>query len=296
MIGVNVYGLLYEIQTDLTGTFRQIAAAGFDEVELLALPQKEQGEAPLAMAAEETMPRMIDQAKQCSLTVNSVHVLCIMENDIPPVKTVADTIRRLKHQFGIENYVFSGMYDNTAGAEKWAAYLRELAATTKSDGCRIVYHNHSQEFTPVAADGNRPTALDHFFASAGRDVWLQLDIGWAGIAGNECEIAEKYAERIVCLHLKDFVPGTKGKYYHQNMPDERFCAIGSGEIQTAQILELRHAFPNFMGSIIIDQDHSSTNMLDDIRLGQQNLCAMLRKGGKGSGNTAAEPHDFPYGC
>lgn len=277
MIGVNVYGLLHDIQTDMAGTFRQIAAIGFDEVELLALPQKEQGETPLAIAAEETMPRLMELAKQCGLAVNSVHMFCIARGRLLPVRTVADTARWLKRQFGIENYVFSGMFDDMNGAEKWAAYLQELAAATKSDGCRIVYHNHSQEFTPVVVDGNRITALDHFFALAGQDIWLQLDIGWAGIAGNECEIAEKYAERIVCLHLKDFALGTKGTYLHQNMPDERFCAIGSGEIQTEKVLEMRRSFPDFMGSIIIDQDHSNTNMLDDIRLGYQNLCAMLNR-------------------
>ena len=277
MIGVNVFGLIHAIQADMPGTFRQIAAIGFDEVELLALPKKEQGEAPLAIAAEETMPHLMEQAKQCGLAVNSVHVFCIEEGRLVPVKTVAETVKRLKRQFEIENYVFSGMFTDTDGAEKWASYLREVAETTKPDGCRIVYHNHSQEFTPVVVDGNRMTALDYFFALAGQNIWLQLDIGWAGIAGNEQEIVEKYAERIVCLHLKDFLPGTKGKFLNENMPQERFCAIGSGEIHTAQVLGRRHTFPNFKGSIIIDQDHSNTDMLDDIRLGYQNLCAILNR-------------------
>ena len=277
MIGVNVFGLIHAIQADMPGTFRQIAAIGFDEVELLALPKKEQGEVSLAIAAEETMPRLMEQAKQCGLAVNSVHVFCIEEGRTMPVKAVAETIRWLKRQFGIENYVFSGMFTDTDGAEKWASYLREVAETTKPDGCRIVYHNHSQEFTPVVVDGNRMTALDYFFALAGQNIWLQLDIGWAGIAGNEQEIAEKYAERIVCLHLKDFLPGTKGKFLNENMPQERFCAIGSGEIHTAQVLGRRHTFPNFKGSIIIDQDHSNTDMLDDIRIGYQNLCAVLNR-------------------
>ena len=151
----------------------------------------------------------------------------------------------------------------------------DLAA---ADGAEtLLRHILIEEFTPVVVDGNRMTALDYFFALAGQNIWLQLDIGWAGIAGNEQEIAEKYAERIVCLHLKDFLPGTKGKYLNENMPRERFCAIGSGEIQIGQVLGMRHTFPNFKGSIIIDQDHSNTDMLDDIRLGYQNLCAILNR-------------------
>lgn len=280
MIGVNVFGLIHAIQTDMPGTFRQIAAIGFDEVELLALPKKEQGKAPLAITAEETMPRVIEQAKQCGLAVNSVHVFCIEDGRIAPVKAVAETIKWLRRQFGIEYYVFSGMLADTASAEKWASYLQELAVATMPDGCRIVYHNHSQEFTPVVVDGSRMTALDHFFALAGRDVWLQLDIGWAGIAGNEQGIAEKYADRIVSIHLKDFIPGTRGNFQNQNMPQERFCAIGDGEIKIEQVLAQRDTFPNFTGSIIIDQDHSSTDMLDDIRRGYRNICAVLKRNGE----------------
>ena len=280
MIGVNIFGLIHAIQTDMPGTFRQIAAIGFDEVELLALPKKAQGDAPLAITAEETMPRLMEQAKQCGMAVNSVHVFCIEEGKTMPSKAVAETIKWLKQQYGIENYVFSGMFTDKSGAEKWASYLREVAEITKPDGCRIVYHNHSQEFTPVVVDGNRMTALDHFFALAGQDIWLQLDIGWAGIAGNEQEIAEKYADRIVSIHLKDFIPGTRGSFQNQNMPQERFCAIGDGEIKIEQVLAQRDTFPNFTGSIIIDQDHSSTDMLDDIRRGYQNICAVMKRNGE----------------
>ena len=115
------------------------------------------------------------------------------------------------------------------------------------------------------------SALDYFFSLAGEKIGLQLDIGWAGVNGNELEIAQKYANRIVSIHLKDFVPGTKGNFKNENMPKDRFCAIGNGEIRTAEVLAIRDTFTRFNGSIIIDQDHSPTDILDDIQVGYQNI-------------------------
>ena len=118
------------------------------------------------------------------------------------------------------------------------------------------------------------SALDYFFSLAGEKVGLQLDIGWAGVGGDELAIAQKYADRIVSIHLKDFAPGTKGNFKNENMPKERFCAIGNGEIRTAEVLAIRDSFARFNGSIIIDQDHSPTDILEDIRIGCQNIQVM----------------------
>lgn len=274
-LGVNIYGLIREIQEDTASTFREIAAAGFDEAELLVMPKKKQGNVPIAIAAGETIPQILDTARQCGLSTRSVHVLCTSGDKTAPAEAVTELILHLKRQYDIKNYVFSGMFTDAGGAKKWASYLRQIAAAVKPADCRIIYHNHSQEFESIEVDGTRMTALDYFFALAGAGIWLQLDIGWAGIAGDELETAQKYADRIVSLHLKDFIPGTRGNFQNWNMPEDRFCAIGAGEIQTAAVLARRDTFPNFTGSIIIDQDHSSTGMLDDIRTGYQNIRAIL---------------------
>lgn len=276
MLGVNIYGLIREIQEDAAGTFREIAAAGFDEAELLVMPEKKQGNVPIAIAAEESIPQILDNARQCGLSTRSVHVLCTSGDRTAPAEAVIELIWQLKQQYDIENYVFSGMFTDAEGAKKWAFYLQQIAEAVKPADCRIIYHNHSQEFEPIEIDGTSMTALDYFFTLAGDNIWLQLDIGWAGIAGDELEIAQKYADRIVSIHLKDFIPGTRGNFQNWNMPEDRFCAIGVGEIRTAAVLAQRDAFPNFAGSIIIDQDHSSTDMLDDIRAGYQNVRAMLK--------------------
>ena len=170
--------------------------------------------------------------------------------------------------------VLSGMFGDAKGAKKWALFLKQLSELIDTNNIRILYHNHSQEFEMLQINETTMSALDYFFSLAGEKVGLQLDIGWAGVGGDELAIAQKYADRIVSIHLKDFVPGTKGNFRNENMPKDRFCAIGEGEIQTAEVLAIRDTFTQFNGSIIIDQDHSTTDILKDMRTGYQKIKAM----------------------
>ena len=263
-----------KIQDDMPGTMRAIANAGFDEVELLLLLKKKQWKIPIALAAKETIPLLIGEAAKCGLRVTSIHVFGSTLCFLIPRKKLARYLEELHCTYGIENFVFSGMFRDAKGAKKWAHFLKQLSDLIETKEIRIFYHNHSQEFEMLQINETTMSALDYFFSLAGEKVGLQLDIGWAGVGGDELAIAQKYADRIVSIHLKDFVPGTKGNFKNENMPKERFCAIGNGEIRTAEVLAIRDTFTRFNGSIIIDQDHSSTDILEDIRIGYQNIQVM----------------------
>ena len=274
MIGVNTFGLINKIQDDMPGTMRAIADAGFDEVELLMLLKKKQWKLPIALAAKETIPLLIGEAAKNGLHVRSIHIFGNTLCFLIPRKKLARYLEVLYSTYDIKTFVFSGMFRDAKGAKKWAHFLKQLSDLINTKEIRILYHNHSQEFEMLQINETTMSALDYFFSLAGEKIGLQLDIGWAGIGGDELTIAQKYADRIVSIHLKDFVPGTKGNFRNENMPKDRFCAIGDGEIQTAEVLAIRDTFTQFNGSIIIDQDHSPTDILEDIRIGYQNIQVM----------------------
>ena len=275
MIGINTFGLIPKIQENIPETFRAIAESGFEEVELLVFPKKKQGKLPLAIATEETIPLLIAEAKRNGLQVRCAHVFSGFLCFLMPQKKLICYFEKLYRQYGIDTFVFSGMFRDAKGAKKWARFLRKLSERLGSEDIRILYHNHSQEFAMIQIDDQKMTALDFFFSLAGEKIGMQLDIGWAGICADEVKVAQKYADRIVSLHLKDFTAGTRGNFKNESMPKERFCAIGDGEIRTAEVLAIRNTFPNFNGSIVIDQDHSTTDILEDIRIGYQNIRTML---------------------
>lgn len=277
-IGINVFGLQNELNANIPSVFQKLHTAGFDEVELLIWPDRKQGKLPASIATEESVGQIVHYANENGLSVYSAHVLFGIGPFFAPVKDIVRTIRVCAQKHGIHQFVFSRMFTTAKAAKRFAKYMNRISEATRDLDRTLLYHNHSQEFASVSVDGKAITALEYFFTLTNPDILLQLDIGWAGIGGDEVEIAQKFTDKIASLHLKDFIPGTRSAYQTNNMPKENFCAIGCGEIQTAKILSMRDTFPNYRGGITIDQDHSSGNILEDAVTGYKNIVSMLEKG------------------
>lgn len=80
---------------------------------------------------------------------------------------------------------------------------------------------------------------------------------------------KKYQDRIVLLHLKDIV---KDAGIHNR--DNCFMAVGNGVIPLKEILEAAKSCALDEKGIIIDQDNSFGNILDDIAAGVKNIEAV----------------------
>ena len=227
-IGVNTYGLQDLLNHSIPNTFDKLREIGFSEVELVVWPDKKQGKLPQAIATEESIGQMIRCANEKGLIVQSVHILCAFGPILAGVKDVIHTIRVLNVEHGIRQFVFSGMFSSAWSAKRFARYMNRILEAVRDLDCVLLYHNHNQEFKQITVKGKTITALDCFFQNVSSDIFLQLDIGWAGIGGDEVEITRKYADKIVSLHLKDFVPGTKDRFGINKLPKEQFSAIGCG--------------------------------------------------------------------
>ncbi len=55
------------------------------------------------------------------------------------------------------------------------------------------------------------------------------------------------------------------------MGPEQFAPIGEGAVRHAEVIAMRDRFPNFDGSVIIDQDKYTGEMLDALRTGFENV-------------------------
>lgn len=278
MIGVNLWGLIPNSRQDLPGLLRELKKIGFDSVESMLVPRKKDPYAKGAVSTETNFGAFFREARKQGLDVKSVHVFYKVGKKMLPKSSVIRSIRTLSREYGVESFVFSGAFTDAKGARKWAAYLNDLAEALEGENCRIVYHNHDQELQAVTVKGQTMTALDYFFSLVSKRILLQLDIGWAGMGADEIQMARKYADRIHSIHLKDFVPGTRGNYHNPNVPKERFSPIGEGEIRTAEILAMVDSFPNFGGQILVDQDFSAGDMLQDLHNGYRNVKTMLQNG------------------
>lgn len=275
-IFTQTFGLGKGFSEDLTGTIQKLHDIGFDGIEPFVMFNEEQGKLPKNLWALDTLKIAKAKMDALGMTIPSVHIGVAFGWFSMPVDTIAKNIRMLHDQFGIRDFVISTTFGTLAQTKHWAKMMRKISDAVHPYGCRMIYHNHDDEFKLLRYQGKTAEAMEAFLDLTSPEVMLQLDIGWAGIAGDELAIVRRYADRIALLHMKDFYPDYRnGQYTRKNMPAEAFAAIGEGAVKTAEILAIRECFPNFNGTIIIDQDKTSGDMLKALETGYHNIRAML---------------------
>ncbi len=275
-IYTQTFGLSKEFSEDLIGTIQKLHDIGFDGIEPFVMFNEEQGKLPKNLWAQDTLKIAKAKMDELGMTIPSVHIGVAFGWFSMPVGTIAKNIRMLHDQFGISNFVISSTFGNLAQAKHWAKMCKKISDGVRPYGCRVVYHNHDDEFKKVRYQGKTVEAMEVFLELTSEDVMLQLDIGWAGIAGDELDIVKRYADRIMLLHLKDFYKEYRnGLYTRKNMPTEAFAAIGEGAVKTKEILSIRESLPNFGGAIIIDQDKTTGDMLRALEVGHSDIRNIL---------------------
>lgn len=88
--------------------------------------------------------------------------------------------------------------------KRQAQTLNENGKVAKKFGMKMIFHNHTMEFQPIA---DKPAVKPYDILLAETDpelVTLQLDIGWASVAGQDIlAMFAKHPGRFECWHVKD---------------------------------------------------------------------------------------------
>lgn len=269
------FGLAREFSFSLPKTLEALQKIGFSGIEPMILLREEQGNIPKNLWALDTLREAKPLLDQLALRIPSVHLGVAFGWFSMPTGTIVRGIRRLHETYGIQDFVISGIFSTLAQARHWGSLAGKLAEAVQPDGCRVLYHNHDDEFHPVRDHGTQVLAMDAFLSRAGKHVGLQLDVGWAALAGDECAWMQRYASRIVSLHLKDFYPAYRTGYSRKTMPTEAFAPIAEGSVKMQQLLALCGQLPNFSGTLIIDQDKAAGDMLTALSTGCRNVQTLL---------------------
>lgn len=275
-ICTQTFGLGKEFSEDLIGTIHKLHQIGFDGIEPFVMFNAQQGKLPKNLWAQDTLAIAKKEMDALGMTIPSAHIGVAFGWFSMPVNTIAQNIQMVHEQFGITDFVISSTFGTVAQTKHWAKMMRKITDAIGPFGCRVLYHNHDDEFHKVRHQGEEVEAMEAYLDLAGKDMLLQMDIGWAGIAGDEETIVERYSSNIASLHLKDFYPAYRnGHYTRKYMPTEAFAAIGDGAVKTEQILAKRNLLPNFSGNVIIDQDKSTDDMLKALETGYGHVRTML---------------------
>ncbi|MFJ7751543.1 sugar phosphate isomerase/epimerase family protein [Arthrobacter sp. NPDC097144] len=228
---LQLYTVRRELEADLPGTLKQLAAIGFREVE----PYN------FHVNAEELAAAL----KENNLSAPSGHA--------PLLRSDQDAIFEAARLLGIGTVI-----DPHVPEEQWtseediaatAAALNAAAEKGASLGVRVGYHNHWWELQTLP-DGR--TGLDVLAEHLSPDVVLEVDTYWAAVGGQDpVELLERLGDRVRFIHIKDG-PATS------NPADQ--VAVGSGTLPIWNIVDAASA----LESGVVELDDHAGNMMDAV--------------------------------
>ena len=275
MIATQTFGIGKLLAEDLEEAVSKLQALGFDGIEPYLLLNQKQGKMPPQLFAFDRMAQLKKIMDAKGMTIPSAHVGIGFGGLMMPAGMAIKNLKKAHEAFGVRYFVTSGLFSDAKGARKWAKLCRKVAQALKPIGCTVVYHNHDSELKTITVNGKAMSVLDYFLDQAGPDVMLQIDIGWAAVLADEVEVVKKYRDRLVSIHLKDMYDGYCN-YDARTMPTEMFAPIGNGCVKTAEVLALLEQLPLVEDRLIIDQDKSAGDMLQDLKIGCSNIRKMLK--------------------
>ena len=210
-IGLELYTVGKEMDADPRGTLKQVAAAGYKEVELSPLSK---------LSAKETKAAL----DEFGLTNPSGHYLLQdlqkdmqgkiafakemgQEYIVLTVPWVADPSRFTPDpKLGPYAMFMAVIQGLTLDDFKWnAEQFNKIGAELKKSGLQLAYHNHNFEFKKYGDT----TGYDELLRLTDPElVKFEMDCGWVTVAGHSpVDYLHKYPDRYRLLHIKDFKPG-----------------------------------------------------------------------------------------
>lgn len=138
-----------------------------------------------------------------------------------------------------------------ADVQREAELYNQIGTAGKAYGVKVLIHNHTTEFQPLADDSR--TEFDILIANVDPSVVVfELDIGWATVAGQDpLALFKKYPGRFPLWHVKDMADlatvralPTQG----ERMRAAKIVGVGEGEIaygpifQQAKLAGLEHYY------------------------------------------------------
>lgn len=209
-LGVQMYSLGAAVAEETSAVVARLASIGYRGVEPVL-----QTEAPSAMqewarsmGIEDPPPvdlrELRNELDAWSLVVPACH---------GHLTTGAATDRMLDELevLGCPRLVVRAVFDDeansiqtlatTEAAKRVADRFNAMAARARERGARVGYHSHFWEF---GATSDGVTGLEAFFAECDPDVFAEVDLYWARVAGQDpAALLQTLGERVELLHVKD---------------------------------------------------------------------------------------------
>ncbi len=251
-IGIVPYTVREEMEKDVEGTLRKLAAMGYREIEV-------------------SDPFYGKSAREVRALLKSVG-LTTPSSDFRTPKDASEWSRSLEDAdvLGVK-YMRTGVPDgwnkSLDGWKRTFDWLNGLGAACAKAGKVLIYHNHHWEYKTM--DG--VVIYDEMLrATDPANVKMEMDCFWTTIAGRDpVTYLQKHPGRFPLLHIKDMKKGVETTT--DSVKGNPFAEVGSGVIDYKRIFKaakksgLKHYF--------VEQDRWDVPALESARIS----CEYLKK-------------------
>jgi sugar phosphate isomerase/epimerase len=236
-VGLQLYTVRKQMETDFEGTLARVAAIGFKEVEFAGYFNR----------APQDVKAILSRN---GLDAPSAHVQVKTLNE--NWQGTIETAHTIGHRYLICAYLFAEERKSLDDYKRLAELFNRAGEEARKAGIQFGYHNHDFEF--VKMDGEIP--YDTLLRETDpRLVKMELDLYWITKAGYEPEkYFERYPGRFPLFHVKDM----------DRTPKKFFTEVGRGQIDFKRIFAqsrragVKHYF--------VEQDETPGSPFDSIKV------------------------------
>ena len=187
-VGIQLYSLRDDARRDLDGTLAAIAAAGYDDVEML-------GSANNYGSSPAQVREMLDRH---GLRARSTHVAASALDDLD---RQLDGALAMGHDHLIVAGFPAERRRTLDDYRYWADRLNGAGAESRKRGVWVGFHNHADDLRPIAGAVPYDLLAERTDPSV---VRLQLDTGNLAMAGRDpMEYMRRFGDRYWLFHIKD---------------------------------------------------------------------------------------------
>ena len=238
-IGLMLWTVRRECDRAFEPTLREVAAMGYEGVELVGL----HGHKPEDVASWLADTGLVACGRHASLDV--------VESELPALAEEARTL-------GWRRLVVSWVDPSELGPDL-VSRLTAAAAAAEAQGLELGFHNHDAEVKP--RDGGA-SFLDDLLAT--NALFLELDLGWAWYAGADpLSLLGRARGRCPLVHVKDFSSREPGS----------FAPVGDGLVGYERVAPA--AVEAGAEWLLVEQDETDGPPLDAARRSFEALTAMV---------------------
>jgi sugar phosphate isomerase/epimerase len=231
-VGLMLYTLREDCARDFEATLRAVAHLGYEGVEIFDLHGHD----------GPTVRGWLDEVGL---------VACGRHSGLVALETQLPELAAECAELGHDRLVLAWIEPpaSSAAARELAERLAAVAHEAAQHGLSFGFHNHDAEVRPLDGGGS---FVDELLRRD--DVFLELDLGWAWVAGvDPATLLHRARGRCPLVHVKDFARG-EGR---------EFRAVGEGAIDYGRIIPA--AVEAGVEWLLVEQDETDGQALDAVK-------------------------------